>query len=212
MTFDITAATERNRRHFADVVDAQPPEQHDAETLCNGWTVRVLTAHMLQPMEVGFLRFALASLRHRGRVDPTIDSIARRRATADIAQLPRRLRALAGEKVSPPHVGPFGPFAETCIHLRDIARPLHIDADVPRDDWRHLLDYLLSPGAAAALVPPGRLDGLEFHATDLHWSAGGGARVDGPSEAIAMSVTGRRPTLADLDGPGVNLLAARLPA
>lgn len=207
---NLAAATERNRRLFADVVDALSVEQHDAATLCTGWTVRTLTAHMLQPMEVGVPRFLLASIRHRGRVGPTVDAIARRLAKAEVPELTSRLRAAAAQQVSPPRVGPDGPFADTCIHLRDLARPLGIDADVPLGDWRHLLDYLVSPRVAPALVPSGRLDGLALSATDQAWSALDGARVEGPSEALAMAAAGRRAALADLEGPGVQVLGGRL--
>lgn len=165
---------------------------------------------MLQPMEVSFLRFAIASLRARGHVDATIDSIARRRARAEVPELTRRLRQLADMAVSPPRVGPYGPFAETCIHLRDMARPLHLDADVSLDDWRRLLDYLVSPEVAPALVPEGRLDGLALRATDQRWASLDGAIVEGPSEALAMVVAGRPAALDDVDGPGVELLRSRM--
>lgn len=208
--FDIVGATARNRVLVADTVDALPPARHLETTLCDGWTVHTLTAHMLQPMTVGFLRFAVTSLRHRGDVDATIDAIARRQARAPIGELTGQLRALADRAVSPPRVGPYGPFAETCIHLRDLARPLGLDADVSLEHWRHLLDYLVSERVAPALVRPGRLDGLALRATDQPWSSGEGAAVTGQSEAIAMAIVGRRVAVEDLEGPGVALLASRL--
>ena len=91
-------------------------------------------------------------------------------------------------------------------HLRDIARPLGLPADVPVEHWRILLDYLTAPGAAPAPVRPGTLDGLRLVATDTDWSSGAGAEVTGPIEAIGMAVTGRAVALRDLSGPG----AARL--
>ncbi len=97
----------------------------------------------------------------------------------------------------------MGPFAETCVHLRDIARPLGLTADVPAEHWRILLDYLTSPSAAPALVRPGRLDGLRLVATDLDAAWGSGAVVTGPVEALGMAAAGRSAALADLSGPGV---------
>jgi hypothetical protein len=104
----------------------------------------------------------------------------------------------------------MGPFAETCIHLRDAARSLGLQADVPIEHWRILLDYLTSPKVAPALVPPGRLDGLNLTATDTDWSSGSGDLVTGPIEAIGMAAAGRPAALADLRGPGLDSLAARL--
>ncbi|QGG96672.1 maleylpyruvate isomerase family mycothiol-dependent enzyme [Actinomarinicola tropica] len=214
-TFDVAAATTENRIRFADAVDALPPELHHAPTLCAGWDVHVLTAHQLQPMAVGFLRFVVASLRHRGDVDATVDALARRLAQRPLPELTAQLRALSHRAVSPPRVGPYGPFADSCIHLRDLARPLGLDVDVPLAHWRAVLDYLVADGAAPTLVPAGRLAGLALRATDQDWSHGGdasGQEVAGPSEALAMATTGRAVALADLAGPGVKLLAGRLGA
>ncbi len=184
----------------------------DRATLCEGWTVHHLAAHFVQPMLVGFGRFFLTALRYRGDPDRTVDHITRQLARRPRTELITLLREHAGDQVDPPRVGPFGPFAETCIHLRDIARPLGLAADVPIEHWRILLDYLTSPTVAPALVPAGRLDGLTLTAIDTDWSSGSGAPVAGPIEAIGMAATGRPTALTDLDGPGRTILANRLSA
>jgi len=104
----------------------------------------------------------------------------------------------------------MGPFADSCVHLRDIARPLGLDVDVPQEHWVALLDYLTSDGVAPALVPAGRLDGLALGATDAEWARGAGEPVTGPVEALAMAMTGRAAALDDVSGPGVETLAKRL--
>jgi hypothetical protein len=103
----------------------------------------------------------------------------------------------------------MGPFAETCIHLRDIARPLGLAADARQEDWLDLLRYLTSPRPAPSLVTPERIAGLTLVATDVPWQHGSGPRVAGSLEALTMAVTGRTAALADLDGPGVDILRAR---
>ncbi|MCY1139884.1 maleylpyruvate isomerase family mycothiol-dependent enzyme [Actinoplanes sp. Pm04-4] len=202
--------TRRNRLMIADVLDGLDDARWEAATLCRGWTVRHLAAHFVQPMLVGFGQFFLASIRFRGDTDRTVDHFTRKLARRPRAELIALLRAHAGDQVDPPRVGPMGPFAETCVHLRDIARPLGLAADVPVEHWRLLLDYLCSPGAAPALVPPGRLTGLRLTATDTDWSGGSGALVTGRMEALGMAATGRSAALPDLTGPGVEQLAARL--
>ena len=209
---DVYRRTAANRLMIADVLDGLDDTQWRTATLCRGWTVHHLAAHLVQPMLVGFGRFFVAALRYRGDTDRTVDHFTRRLARRSRADLVALLRAHAADAVDPPRVGPMGPFAETCIHLRDMARPLGLAADVPGADWRFLLDYLAAPGAAPALVPPGRLTGLRLEAADDDWAAGEGERVAGPLEALAMAVTGRPVALADLTGPGVDRLAARLRA
>jgi len=210
MSDDVHAMTTRNRLALAAVLSSLEERQWSAPTLCAGWTVRVLAGHLLQPVSVGFGRFFLAAVRHRGDTDATVDALARRLARPSPQDLVATMRRCAGDRVSPPRVGPMGPFAETCIHLRDLARPLGLDADVPLDHWTRLLTYLAGPDAAPALVPPGRLTGLALHATDASWSAGAGAAVEGPAEALAMAATGRAEALHELTGPGRDELASRL--
>ena len=203
MTADVYHLTSANRLMIADFLEGLDDEAWGAGTLCRGWTVHHLAAHFVQPMLIGFGRFVLAALRYRGDTDRTVDHFTRRLAAKPRDELVALLRTHARDRVDPPRVGPMGPFAETCVHLRDMARPLGLAADVPAGHWRLLLDYLTSPGAAPALVTPGRLDGLRLVATDTDWAAGAGALVSGPIEALGMAVTGRPAALADLSGPGV---------
>ena len=102
----------------------------------------------------------------------------------------------------------MGQLADGCVHLRDCARPLGLPDDVSLDDWRLLLEWL-APGVVG-LVPKRRLQGLSLRATDQDWSWGSGPEVSGPSEALALAVTGRPAALADLTGPGVPDLRDRL--
>jgi uncharacterized protein (TIGR03083 family) len=207
VTDDVYRLTTANRLMIADFLDGLDDAAWSAETLCNGWTVHHMAAHFVQPMLIGFGRFLLASFRYRGDTARTVDHFTRRLAQRSRAELTGLLRARAADRVDPPRVGPMGPFAETCVHLRDIARPLGLDTDVPVTHWRILLGYLTSPTAAPALAPPGRLAGLRLVATDIDFAAGEGALVTGPAEALGMAITGRRAALADLSGPGVTRLA-----
>ena len=210
MADDVFAVTTQNRLRLADLLDRLTDEQWEAPSLCAGWRVREVAGHLLQPFEVGFGRFFVAALRFRGDTDRVVDHYARVLARRPPEEIVGALRARAAARVSPLRVGPMGPFAETCVHLRDIARPLGLADDVLPGHWRLLLDYLTSEGVAPALVPPGRLDGLRMEAADGSWSRGEGALLAGPLEALGMAVTGRTAALADLAGPGVELLRRRL--
>ncbi|WP_265442480.1 maleylpyruvate isomerase family mycothiol-dependent enzyme [Flexivirga meconopsidis] len=203
---DIYDRTTRNRLAFADLLDSLTPEQWRAATLCAGWTVHHLAAHLLQPMLVGFGRFLLASVRYRGDTAATVDHFTRRLAARSPDELVALLREHAHDRVDPPRVGPMGPFAETCIHLRDVARPLALPSTVPAEDWMTLLDYLTSSRVAPGLVQRKHLAGVRLRATDADWAAGSGAEAAGPLEALAMAVTGRSVALDELGGPGVPLL------
>jgi uncharacterized protein (TIGR03083 family) len=207
---DLLEATTANRLLLADVLDGLDEHQWAAPSLCRGWTVNAVAAHLLQPMLVGFGRFFVTSLRYRGDTDRTVDHLARALADRPREEITALLRAHAADRVSQPRVGPWGPFAETCLHLRDIVRPLDLVVDVPLAHWAALLGYLTSGRAAAALVPRGRLEGLRLTATDVARTWGRGAAVSGPAEALALAATGRAVVLPELEGPGVEVLESRL--
>jgi uncharacterized protein (TIGR03083 family) len=207
-TFSLVAA---GRLAFADMVAGLGERQLSAPTLCAGWDVRVLTAHMLLPFEMTFTRFAVASLRHGGSTARTVDAVTRRIARRPVRDLVAELRSNAHTHVAPRRVGPEAQLVETAVHLRDVARPLALDVDVPLAHWRAVLDYLVSPGVAPAVMPRRRLEGLAPRATDLAWRHGSGEDLAGPAEAIAMALTGRSVALDQLLGPGRVVLAGRLP-
>lgn len=56
----------------------------------------------------------------------------------------------------------------------------------------------------------GSTDGLTFIATDLDYSFGHGPAVTGRGVDLMMAMSGRTVALADLDGPGVDILRQRL--
>lgn len=207
---EIFERTTRLRLLIADTVEGLSPEQWETETLCAGWDVRTLVAHLGQPMVVSFGRMVLTALRHGGDIDRAVDTTARRLARRPIPELIATIRAHAGDQISPPRIGPHGPFVDACVHLRDLARPLGLDADATIEDWAAVAAYLVSSDVAPSLVPGGRLDGLRLVATDAVWQHGTGAELRGPIEALCLAATGRVAACADLTGPGRDLLQQRL--
>lgn len=207
---DIAARTASNRRLLADFFDGLDDAQLATQSLCSAWTVREVLGHSAMPFSVGIPRLLWRTLRAGGSIDRAAAAIAEEQARRPVAELTGLLRTYAGKRVPAPGVGPMGQFTDHCIHLRDCARPLGLDADVSLDDWREVLDWLPSKQASLGVVPAGRIDGLALRATDQDWSWGEGEDVAGPSEALAMALSGRSVALSDLSGPGVQRLRERL--
>ena len=212
MTATVSQRTAANRRLLADFFDSLDAEQLARPSLCAQWSVREVLAHLVMPFTVGIRRLLLETVRKRGSIDRASTALARDIAGRDVSELTARLRDRAEQRVPAPGVGPMGQMADGCIHLRDCARPLGLPADVTLDDWRMVLDWLPTKQASRGVVPRGRLDGLQLRATDQDWSWGTGLQLSGPSEALAMSLAGRRAALGELSGPGLELLAGRLGA
>ncbi|GAA5144065.1 maleylpyruvate isomerase family mycothiol-dependent enzyme [Nocardioides marinquilinus] len=202
-----------NRRRAADLLAGLTPEQWRTPSLCVGWTVREVAAHLVEPLESGMTTLGLlgALVRHRGSLDRMVDVHARRAASRPTDELVARLRELSGAELDPSVIGPRGPMVDSLIHLRDMARPLGAAVDAPPEDWRHALDFVATPTSVTrSFAPRKRLAGLRLVATDQDWAKGDGAELRGPSEALVMAVTGRTVALADLTGPGVDVLRGRL--
>ncbi|MER7560447.1 maleylpyruvate isomerase family mycothiol-dependent enzyme [Nocardioides sp. NPDC126508] len=207
---DVAARTAANRRLLADFFDGLDEAQLETQSLCSAWTVREVLGHSAMPFSVGIGRLLWRTLLAGGSIDRASAAIAEEQARRPVGELTGLLRTYAGKRVPAPGVGPMGQFTDHCIHLRDCARPLGLGIDVPLGDWRAVLDWLPTKQASLGVVPAGRLDGLALRASDQDWSWGEGAEVSGPSEALAMALSGRAVALADLDGPGVATLRERV--
>lgn len=208
--------TADNRRLVADTVDSLTPAQQEAETLCEGWSVRVVTAHLLQPILVSPTAFLWDVVKARGSMDRACDVVSRRIAERPVAELTAMLREQAATPARVPTVGLHGPFTDACIHLRDIARPLGLDVDVPLNHWRAALEFIVTKNGRNAFVPKAfrkPFDLMTLRATDQDWMWGHGPhKLFGPSEALAMALSGRRVGFDDLRGSaGSKLLLPRLP-
>ena len=201
-----------NRLLAADMFADLTPEQWRTPSLCAGWTIREVAAHLLEPLEtqVGTLKLLAYLVRYRGSLDRMVDDTARRVAARPTDELVSGLRERASTRLTPPVVGPLGPMTDTCIHLRDAARPLGLDVCPPPASWRPALDFLVSTPASRGFIPRDRLVGLRLVATDQDWQHGEGAEIHGTSEAVAMAVSGRRVALDDLAGAGADVLRARV--
>jgi len=208
--FDIATA---NRLLAAEMFASLEEDQWRTPSLCAGWTVREVAAHLVPP-EDGFSRWRIVRdvVRYRGDLDRMVDEGARREAARPTAELVADLRERAGVRLRPPVTGAGGPMTDTGVHLRDAARPLGLDVNPAPEVWRVVLDFLVSPKAARGFMPKDRLDGLRLQAGDVDWSHGEGESVHGPAEALAMAISGRAVALGELDGDGVATLRGRLGA
>lgn len=211
MPDEVSSSTVANRRVIAQLFAELDENQLTTPSLCVGWTCRDVLGHLVMAVDLSLPRLLLEVVRDRGRAAVTFDRLARAYSARPVQDLVRRLDERSGVAVARPAVGALSPFADSCIHLRDVAIPLGIPTSPPVRDWVRVLGFLTTSRArVAGFLPRGRLDGLELHASDGGWSSGSGAPVSGTSEALVMSLTGRSALLADLTGAGVPTLRQRL--
>ncbi|MEO7587357.1 MAG: maleylpyruvate isomerase family mycothiol-dependent enzyme [Arachnia sp.] len=193
------------RVDLADFLATLTPEQWETASLCEGWRVRDVVAHVMSFDEVsllGMLRRAIrARFVHVNQV--FVDDLA----SLTTEQLLTRLRAHLKPQGLATLFGGRLALLDVTIHHQDIRRPLGKPRQIPSERLRCVLhDAVLSPE-----IPGRRLTrGLRLAPTDLDWSHGSGPEVTGPAEALLMAVTGRASTVRELGGPGLPVLAARL--
>jgi uncharacterized protein (TIGR03083 family) len=101
---------------------------------------------------------------------------------------------------------------ELLIHQQDVRRPLGIARVIPSDRLMVVLPSVLTNwvGRLAGVDARKRSRGLRLVATDIGWSAGSGPVVEGPAEALLMTLSGRTLAAAELVGEGVATLTERL--
>lgn len=185
----------------------------DTASLCDGWSVRHVLAHLVTPFIVSVPSMVIAITRHRS-IGRAMDTAARKIAAEHEPQdLLDTLERNAPSTFRPPGLPLAAPLTDAVAHAADIRWAL----GDPVADWatpdrlRPVLDFLVSPYAMAGFLPPRRLQGVALVANDQSWSHGSGSVVEGPSLALAMAVLGRRPAGAALAGPGLpRLLSAEM--
>ncbi len=204
--------TAEHRFLFADTVEALGEARAGDPTLCSGWDVRTLTGHLLQPIRVPSWRFLITAARVRSMAR-ACDVIAVRLSDRPLADLAHELRDKAGTPARPWYIGAAGPYADSCIHLRDLAQPQGLDVTVPVERWAAVLDIIVSPRGQESFLPAkGFLDGLRWRATDTDpaWVWGEGPVVEGTAEALAMTMSGRTAYLDQVTGEGADRVRQRL--
>ncbi|MDE0803888.1 MAG: maleylpyruvate isomerase family mycothiol-dependent enzyme [Acidimicrobiales bacterium] len=204
-TLDLIAG---ERRRVADLLDGLDAAQWASPSLCDGWTVRDVAAHLTAGWSYPKLAFGRLMLRHRG-FDGANAVAARELAKRPTEAIVADLRDNADNPFSPPIVGLVAQLADVITHGQDIARPLGLDHDVEPAVVRPALD--LSVGRKASLVSPTKHRyGTRFMTDDQAWSWGSGAEVSGSSTSILLALLGRADAVDALEGPGVGPLRKRL--
>jgi uncharacterized protein (TIGR03083 family) len=204
----IHAATAQERRRIADLIDDLDEAQLATPSLCAGWDVKTVAAHLVSVLVEGTLRVTWLGAR-RGSPDRAIDELARRRAQRPAAEIAASLRDLADHRYwRPPPQAP-GLLAEVLAHSGDIRIPLGLPFEPDPQPTAIALDFLTGP-VPIGLVPLGRLRGIRLQATDIDRTWGKGQEIRGRSAELLMAAVGRNAVLDALDGPGLPSLRQRI--
>ncbi|HEY3263029.1 MAG TPA: maleylpyruvate isomerase family mycothiol-dependent enzyme [Pseudonocardiaceae bacterium] len=195
------------RSDLADFLRTLSPRQWEAQSLCAGWRVRDVVAHVISYDELDrralVRRFAKGLLRPGG---PNAVGL-REYGMRSPDELLALLRAHLEPTGLPAAFGGSVALVDGLIHHQDIRRPLGMPRAIPAERILPVLRHTLT---SPRLLGFWRVRGLRLAASDLDWSVGRGPEVRGPAEALLMAIAGRRGVAGELTGPGVVTLARRI--
>jgi uncharacterized protein (TIGR03083 family) len=187
------------RGELAAVLNGLPASGWDEPTLCSGWRVREVVAHITMPFRYRGRRFALELARSRGRFNSMADRVARRDAARmSPAELAEAVGSNIGHPWRPPGGGFEGALAHDLIHGLDITVPLGLARPVPEDRLRRVLPASTTDRSVAFFGVD--LTGIEFRARDLDWTLGSGTPLTGTAADLLLAVCGRRLPAGRLEG------------
>ena len=202
---DIWRHIDEQRADLADVLDTLTPSQWSTPSLCEGWTVRDVAAHLTHA-NAPWGQMAWQALRSGFRFNAMMRRVAAQdaRPTGEIVDA---LRAMVGQRRRPPGTAVVDPLLDALIHGQDVARPLGIPRAMPVDAATAVAHRLW--GMSFPLNPRKRFAGIRFAATDVDFVAGSGDVAAGPIGDVVLVLAGRRAGLAGLTGEGAALADAR---
>ena len=194
------------RQALADDLAGLTDQQWQTPSLCAGWTVQDVVGHMVATARMTPPRF----FGHFAGSGFNFDKMAAKDIVVETRGGPAAtlsaFRAVETATSAPP--GPkLSWLGEALVHAEDIRRPLGIRRSYPVDAVTRVTDFYA--GSNVLIGGKRRVTGVTLRATDADWSHGTGPLVEGPAAALMLATTGRKDALADLHGPGVEILRSR---
>ena len=190
---------DEERASLADLLSELSPAEWERPSLCAGWRVRDVAAH-LTLAHAGAAFAVPALVRARGSFDRMVHDTAVTAAAAPTDQLVAAIRGMVGSRRHAVGTTRVEPLIDVLVHGQDVAVPVGRPRPVP-------------PAAAAVAATRvwsmgwpfwarRRLRGVRLVATDTDWHAGAGPDLCGTAGDLLLLMTGRRHVLARLSGPG----------
>lgn len=189
-TADLVSETRAERERLAGLFGDLTPEQWDAASLCDGWRVREVVAHMTMPFRTKPLTVMGGLVRARFSFNRYADRDARSAAAAmSEAELVGLLRRNIDHPWQPPGGGQAGALSHDVIHGLDVTEPLGL----PSPPTERLALVLGSTRPRQLKYFGVDLGGTRLTAADSGVSIGDGPNVvEMTSKEMLLVVTGRR--------------------
>jgi uncharacterized protein (TIGR03083 family) len=198
------------RRSLATLLDDLPAEAWETPSLCAGWRVRDVAAHLtLGASPLSWPARLAWGVRTAGRFHRLNHDVAVAYAARPTALIAADLREHASSRRLPvPLVtNHLTTLVDVLVHGQDIAIPLALHRDMPAAAARAAAGKVWTMGWP--YWARRRLRGVSLRATDIDCAFGSGPRIEGPIAAILLLLAGRPAAVRSLAGPGLEIVADR---
>lgn len=184
---EIWRNVDEQRAELADLIEGLDARQWATPSLCDGWRVGDVAAHLTHShMPAG--RVIVEAVKSGFRFDPMI-----RRLAIEDTRSPREiataLRAMVGSRKKVLGTSVEQPLIEVLTHGQDMAVPLGIDLPMPTG--AAVAAAIRLAGMKFPMNGLAQLDGVRLVATDADFAAGEGQEVSAPIRDIVMILAGR---------------------
>lgn len=207
---EVWTAIDDHRTRTADLLETLRDDEWQQNSLCDGWTVRDVAAHLtLQQIDI---RQAITMLpivlRHPGGMNAMIHYSAKRKSATPTDRLVRDIRAMIGSRKHNIGLSPHEPLIDILIHGQDIAIPLGRTLRMSPEAAAEAATYIASYGTGwkSKVFRHSRFSTSHLCATDITWSTGTGPEIRGPMSTLLMLLVGRDLDLGQLSGDGLAAL------
>lgn len=173
---------------LAELLEASPAEAWDAPSLCEGWQVRHVVAHMTMPARLTIEQFGAEMAAAGGDFTVLSDTVAARDASLPRADHLAALRSPLLHGWQPPGGGAAGALSHAVIHSLDVTVALECPVVAPKEAMLAVLDQLAAGGHDWFGVD---LTGVRLEAADTEWDWGGGDLVRADTGALVALLSGR---------------------
>jgi uncharacterized protein (TIGR03083 family) len=173
---------------LADLLVSGGDDLWDAPTLCEGWLVRHVVAHVTMPVRLTPEQFGAEMAAAGGDFTVLSDTLAARGASLPVADLLDQLRSPQLHAWQPPGGGAAGALSHAVIHSLDVTVALARPAVAPVEAATAVLDQLTAAGGSWFGVDPA---GVRLEATDTGWRWGDGQPVRADTGSLVALLAGR---------------------
>jgi len=160
---------------LADSLEQQAPDVWDQPSLCAGWRVRDVVAHVTMPARLTDEQFGAELAAVGGDFQLLSDTIAVRDGELPVAEHLTNLRSPELAEWEPPGGGSVGALNHAVVHGLDVTNAIGLPRACTDEAAHIILDSLTTGGVAARFDVD--LSDVRLQADDIDWSSGSGRDV-----------------------------------